>query len=271
MVFLDKQDLFEARTGGYATYRIPSIVISSKNTVIVTTEARTGKGGDYNYNDILMRRSLDGGRTFQAPVLCVDHRDYGNGPINNFVMIPDQLTGKLHALFCFDYARVFKMHSTDDGANFSRPVDITAVLDSFRTVYPWQVCAMGPGHGLQLQNGRMIIPVWLSDGSGQEFGKGHRGHRPSVVSLIYSDDHGQSWHRGEIICKHGDRIDSTTLINPSETVAVELTDGSVMFNIRSESKVNRRLVATNRNGVSGWHLRGFDETLLEKQLPFLTL
>ena len=38
----------------------------------------------------------------------------------------------------------------------------------------------------------MIVPVWLSDGSGTEMGRGYRGHRPSVVALIYSDDHGQT-------------------------------------------------------------------------------
>ena len=33
-----------------------------------------------------------------------------------------------------------------------------------------------------------MVPVWISDGSGTEFGPGKLGHRPSSVACIYSDD-----------------------------------------------------------------------------------
>jgi len=231
--------------------------------VLVTTEARPGRGGDYDYNDILMRRSLDGGVTFSQPNTLVDHAAYGDGPASNLVMIPDRVSGRVVAVFCHDYARAFSMYSDDDGATFSRPSDITAVFEEFRAEYPWQVCATGPGHGLQLRNGRMIIPVWLSDGGGTEMGKGHRGHRPSVVALIYSDDHGETWQRGEVVCRHDDVINGVTLINPSETAAAERDDGRVMFNIRSESEIQRRLVVLSRDGVSGWESAAFDQALLE--------
>jgi sialidase-1 len=257
---IEKQDLFEARQDGYWNYRIPCIAVTKRNVVLVATEARPGNGGDYDFIDVLMRRSTDGGKTFAPAVKLVDHITYGNGPVNNFVMIPDQMTGRVIALFCHDYARVFTMHSDDDGASFSKPVEITTVFECFRAEYPWQVCATGPGHGLQLRNGRMIIPVWLSDAGGSGQGA-HRAHRPSIVTLIYSDDHGDSWQRGSIVCRHDDVANGGTIVNPSETIAVELSDGSVMFNIRSESTIHRRLVAISPDGVSGWQIRGFDDAL----------
>ena len=250
---LEKQNLFEARTNDYWTCRIPGITVTKSDVVLVTTEARPGRGGDYDFNDVLMRRSSDGGKTFGPIRKLVDHTTYGNAPVSNFVMIPDRNTGRVIAVFCHDYARVYTMHSDDDGATWSKPVEITGVFEQFKADYPWRVCATGPGHGTQLCNGRMVIPVWLSDGSGKEFGKGmHRGHRPSIVSLIFSDDCGKTWQRGSIVCRHGDVIDGVTVINPSETIAVELTDGRVMFNMRSESKNRRRLVAVSPDGVSGW-------------------
>lgn len=255
---LEKQNLFEAGTEGYLICRIPGLLVTKTGAVLATVEARRGRGGDWDDNDVLLRRSLDGGRTWDEPRLVAASKTYGRGPISNFVMMGDRQSGAVHALYCYDYRRVFHMHSEDDGATFSEPVEITPALEAFRQDYPWRVVATGPGHGTQLRGGRFIVPVWMSDGSGKEFGKGKLGHRPSIVSLIYSDDQGRSWHRGEIVCRTDDRFR-----NPSETVMVELADGRVLFNIRSESKENRRLVSISPDGVRGWSTPRFDEALLE--------
>jgi sialidase-1 len=260
---LETQDIFAARTQGYWTCRIPGLAVARNNVVLATTEARPGQGGDYDFNDLLLRRSTDGGRSFGPTVRLVDHAAYGDGPVSNCVLIPEQATGRVVALFCHDYARVFRMHSDDAGATWSAPTDITAVFAGFRAQYPWRVCATGPGHGLQLRNGRMIVPVWLSDGSGGEFGPRHRGHRPSVVTLVYSDDRGDTWQQGDIVHRHGDLVGGEAVVNPSETLAVERADGSVLFNSRSEASVHRRLVAASPDGVAGWTERRWDPALLE--------
>ena len=53
---LEKQDLFEARQNGYWTCRVPGIAVTKNGVVLVTTEARPERGGDYDYNDVLMHR-----------------------------------------------------------------------------------------------------------------------------------------------------------------------------------------------------------------------
>ena len=254
----EKQNLFEARTEGYSVYRIPGLLVTKSGAVLATVEARRGGGGDWDDNDVLLRRSLDGGRTWDKPRLVAASKTYGPGPISNFVMLSDRQSGAIHALFCHHYGRVFHMHSEDDGVSFSAPVEITPALEEFRRDYPWRVVATGPDHGTQLRKGRFIVPVWMSDGSGKEMGKGHLGHRPSVVSSIYSDDRGRSWHRGEIICRTDEHFR-----NPSETVMVELADGRVLFNIRSECKQNRRLVSISPDGIRGWSEPRFEPALLE--------
>ena len=52
-------------------------------------------------------------------------------------------------------------------------------------------------------------------------------------------------------------------INPNETVAIELNDGRVMMNIRSESRAHRRLITVSPDGATNWSTPKFDEALLE--------
>ena len=258
--------LYEANTGGYAHYRVPAIVVSPAGTVMVAVEARVSSGGDWGRQDILLRRSTDGGATWDEPRKIVDLpgapaqnpaaldqglAEPGVTTYNNIVPIVDAPAGAVHFLFCSAYARAYYMRTEDDGDTFSEPVDITDTFEGFREEYAWRVLATGPGHGIRHSSGRLIVPVWLSDGTG-----GHA-HRPSIVSTIYSDDGGTTWERGEVVVRHPD------LKNPSETLAVELSDGSVMLNIRHESPNHRRAVTVSPDGATGWEEIRFDEALVE--------
>jgi sialidase-1 len=254
---IQKTTVFEARKGGYKTYRVPGILATPGNTVLVTAEARPG-GGDWGNNDIVLRRSIDGGVTWAERVMLVSRENYGPGPLSNFVMIHDAVTQCIHVLYCHNYEYVFYMRSFDEGISFSTPVNITHMLLPFKAYYPWRVIATGPGHGIQLTNGRLLVPVWMSDGSGTEFGPRNLGHRPSEVAVIYSDDHGATWQCGDFVAHTTENI-----INPSETIPVQLTDGRVLLNIRSESKENRRLISTSEDGATGWTDLQFDDALLE--------
>jgi sialidase-1 len=255
---LSKTSLFQARTGGYHTYRIPGVLATARGTVLAWCEARGGGGGDWDGNDLLLRRSADGGATWEAPRRLAGWEDYGPGPVSNGVMLEDR-AGAVHLLYCHNYARVYAPRSTDDGATFSDPVEITAVLEGFRADYPWRVIALGPGHGLTLRRGRLVIPLWMSDGTGTEFGPGRLGHRPSAVATLVSDDDSATWQCGDLLCRHGDGA----IVNPSETVLAELSDGRVLANIRSESAAHRRLTAVSPDGAGGWSAPAFQDDLLE--------
>jgi sialidase-1 len=251
--FLHKQVLFQARSAGYQNYRIPGISVAPDGTILAYCEARYGQGGDWDLIDILMRRSLDNGVTWELPRRVVAHQEFNGGGIHNFVTIPDRETGEVHAVFCRNYAHAYYTKSANNGQTFSIPVDITPVFEQFRSDYDWHVCATGPGHGIQLATGRLIVPVWLSTGT-------DGAHRPSDISLIYSGDHGQSWQRGPMVARTDDQFRY-----PSETVPVELSDGRVLFNSRSESDPHRRLVSISPDGVTNWSPPIFDNALLEPQ------
>jgi sialidase-1 len=52
-------------------------------------------------------------------------------------------------------------------------------------------------------------------------------------------------------------------VNPSESILLQLADGRVMINIRSESPEHRRAVATSPDGNTKWTTPKFQEELLE--------
>ena len=249
---LETAEVFPTKMAGIALYRIPGLVVTPKGTVLAYCEARRNTGADWGEIEVHLRRSTDGGKTW-APPQNIAHRGprlEGNPhkktggeheqTVNNPVAIVDRTTGAIEFLYCINYARCFSMRSTDDGLTWSQPIDITATFEPFRRHYDWKVIATGPGHGVQLKSGRLVVPVWIA------FGK-EGDHGPSASATIYSDDHGQSWHAGEITVPREGEYG-----NPNETMITTLSDERVLLVNRNVSKPNRKLLTTSADGATGW-------------------
>jgi sialidase-1 len=262
---LTQTDLFEAGKGGHKLYRIPGIVVTAKGSVLAYCEARRHTGLDWDDIEILLRRSTDRGSTWSEPktlprpegkferhpaAVAKKLAREGDLTLNNPVAIVDR-DGPVHFLFCVDYGRCFYTRS-EDGLTFGKPVEITRTLEEFRKDYDARIFGTGPGHGIQLKNGRLVVAVWLSTGTG------NNAHHPSVVATIASDDAGKTWQRGDVIATSTD-----TLVDPSETVLAQLTDGRVMVNMRNDSRAHRRAVAFSPDGLTKWTKPAFDEQLKE--------
>jgi sialidase-1 len=267
--FIEKQDIFIVGDNpAYQLYHIPGIVVTAKGTVLTWCEARKRAAGVSDWDDIriLLRRSTDEGKTWSPPqsianvegpkaknsfALKMKNVDPNDVTYNNPVLIADN-DGTVHMLFCLEYERCFYQRSEDDGLTWSKPTEITSAFAAFKKDYDWKVLATGPDHSIQLKTGRLVVPVWLSTGTGGN------AHRPSVTATIFSDDQGKTWKAGDIAVPCTEEW-----INPNETVAIELNDGSVMLNVRSESKAHRRLVTVSKDGATNWSTPRFDDALLE--------
>jgi sialidase-1 len=249
---LETVDVFEEKQAGIACYRIPGIVVTAKGTVLAYAEARKLRPADRGEIEIHLRRSTDGGRTFGSqqqiahlgprwprnPHMPDDKKkkDMG-GPdeqtVNNPMLIAAR-DGRLHFVYCVEYMRAFYARSEDDGVTWSKPVEITATFDLFRRDLDWQAIAAGPGHGIELRGGRLLVPVWMAT---------YAEHAPErkACAVIFSDDRGETWQRGDLAMKIG-----------SESTVAELSDGRVLLSSRNTDKRNRRAVVFSRDGATGW-------------------
>lgn len=158
-------------------------------------EARYGDGGDVGCrHDIWMRRSRDGGRSFEESVcLCPSE---GSRIWTNPVPVYDGQSGRLFLFYSDnpDNCRTenYLMYSDDWGNHWSAPQRMNGWLETGETPPPFHLA--GPGHGIQLTRGekagRLIVPFWHRQW-GPNRPASERGY---CVSALYSDDHGESWH-----------------------------------------------------------------------------
>lgn len=243
--------VFEPREGEYSSTRIPALVLTKKGTLLAFAAGRIESASDWADMDLLLRRSEDGGKTWSAAQVVAERA--GGKPTDNPAPIVGD-DGTIHLLYQRDYACAYYIQSTDDGLTWSPAVNITSTFEAFKQDYEWKVLAPSPGHAIQLKNGRLLAPIWLAN---SDKIKPHRSHRPSRIATIYSDDNGKTWRQGSMI------PEVEGFQNPSETMAVQLSDGRVMLSIRNESDKRRKGVSFSKNGISGWTAPAYDETLFE--------
>jgi sialidase-1 len=90
--------LFQAGTKGYLAYRIPTIVKAKSGVLIVFCEARRHSLDDHGHIDIIYRRSLDNGRTWEPARLAVSGDE---SSVGNPAPVADLRTdGRVVLLFC---------------------------------------------------------------------------------------------------------------------------------------------------------------------------
>lgn len=226
-------DVFISGTDGYHTYRIPAIVITNKGTLLAFCEGRKKSSADHGDIEIVLKRSFDGGETWNKMQIVWDE---GENTVGNPCPAVDRTTGTIWLPFCLNNDRVFVTCSDDDGVTWSTPREITKDVKP----HGWGWYATGPGHGIQLKSGRLLIPC--------DHGEGNEIHS----HVIYSDDHGATWTLGGSLPPKTD-----------ECQAVEMPDGSIYLNMRSNHGKNRRAYAWSTDGGITWSEVKHDDALIE--------
>jgi sialidase-1 len=247
-------DVFVSGKDGYHTYRIPSIVRTPKGTLIAVCEGRKNGRGDSGDIDLVMKRSFDNGATWSPMQVIADD---GENTTGNPTLVVDRNTTTIW-LFTTrnpgDYKEsdiidgltpksrtVWVMKSTDDGATWSEAVDITSSVKKRN----WSWYATGPGVGIQLKSGRLVIPCNHFE-LGTKVGRSH---------IIYSDDHGATWKIGGIAGA-----------GTNESQVVERDDGSLLLNMRNHRQhpqIYVRAIAISVDGGLTWSKVAHDPMLIE--------
>jgi sialidase-1 len=251
-------DVFVSGTESYHTYRIPAIIVTTNGTVLAFCEGRKNSRSDTGKIDLLVKRSSDNGKTWSDQQIV---RSDGDNVCGNPAPVVDETTGVIWLLMTWnlgadgereinngsskDIRRVFVTRSADDGVTWAKPQEITASVKKSE----WRWYATGPVNGIQLtraqHKGRLVIPCNHTELS-------NTGKFVSRSHVIYSDDHGATWQLGGI-------EDELT----NESTIVERPDGSLLQNMRSYHKKNRRAIATSNDAGATWSPVKLDEALVE--------
>ncbi|MFF4978790.1 exo-alpha-sialidase [Streptomyces sp. NPDC001046] len=230
--------LFEAgRDPGYACFRIPAIVRTTRGTLLAFAEGRVLNCGDAADIDIVVKRSTDGGRTW-GPLRVVTE---GAGDTRgNPTPLVDRRTGRILLAETYNRGRrdagncatpcertPYLQYSDDDGRTWSRPRDLS------RDIRPahWNAWyATGPVHGIQLTRGaragRLVLGVNAETWDGSRVSANH-------AALVVSDDGGTHWRVGATQTWPA-APDGTFRQKPSEMTLTERADGAVLVSGREQ-------------------------------------
>ena len=143
-------------------------------------------------------------------------------------------------------------YSDDDGKTWSATQDITPMVKA-----DWmKFLGVGPGVGITLRTGphkgRIVVPVYTTNRANHLNGS-------QSSRIIYSDDHGKTWHMGGGVNDHrtlydGTVVDSSTMSNyyaqNTESSVVQLNNGDLKLFMRGLT--GDLQVATSHDGGLTW-------------------
>ncbi|WP_162907362.1 sialidase family protein [Allorhizocola rhizosphaerae] len=246
--------LFNRGEFGAVCYRIPALLRTKEGTLLAFAEKRISGAtwcNDSGHIDLVMRRSIDNGRTWtppldQPPTVVLEGTDANPAAPatrGNPVPVQDEESGNIILLSTFNPAEnngirtPYVQTSTDDGRSFGPARSLESVIDR----PDWRWYATGPGHGIQLKRGphagRVVVGTSFSTNTGRH-----------GAQLVYTDDGGETWHVGarEI------RPDDTII--PEELNLFERNDGSIYAAARDNSEsstgINRAFAQSFDGGLT---------------------
>lgn len=251
--------IFANGENGYSCFRIPAIVMTGSGTLLAFAEGRKHGCSDTGDIDLVLKRSLDDGKTW-GPLQVVWND--GENTCGNPAPVVDRQTGRIHLLTTWnlgsdhereiiqgtseDTRRIFVTSSDDDGETWRSMREITKKVK--RKDWTWY--ATGPCSGIQLsgavKRGRLVIPCDHVE-AGTKTGYSH---------VIYSDNHGKTWKLGGI----------SPLAQTNESTVAELSSGALMLNMRNHNRAERyRKVTISDDGGKSWG-RSYQDTALAEPI-----
>ncbi len=254
-------DVCEAGKGGYHAYRIPSLITAPDDSLLMFCEGRKSSLSDDGDIDLLMYRSKDGGQTWPEPQLVIEEGGNAKIKFGNPTPLVDRETGTIWLAVNRDSidergsrggGHLVLLHSRDNGKSWSKPLDISAKIKQ----PSWKHYAFGPGIGIQIQHGthkgRLILPA--------NYRESWSKREPSWSHILYSDDHGTTWHVGG---KLGDFTNECQVVEINEDAK-----SGLLFNVRNHwgragvpEKSGHRLVARSFDAGKTWSQEQMDLAL----------
>ena len=252
--------------GSQFGYRIPALAVTKGGALLAFSERRDGLH-DHAENDIVLRRSRDGGRSCEPlQVVAEEGGDSLNDPcaivldsgriLLRYTRFPRGVHARVsdHTVMATagyvgpKTVRIYLTHSDDDGETWATPRDVT------RSMRRAPTNSLGsPGVGLQLTRGahagRIVFPNYEVYPLGGD-------KRTTLNSVSYSDDGGETW-----------QLSATMKTQPDEGTGneaqiAELSDGGLLMTSRRFPEFNGRLISTSHDGGETWSTQYVADDLL---------
>lgn len=229
-------------------YRIPAMVTAKDGSIVTATDRRKNTISDLPADiDVVIRRSIDGGKNWSETAVIAAGQGEGagfgdaalvqtndeNGLMCVFAGGPGLWTSRYNAPI-----RIYMCKSTDNGINWSAPVDITSQIYGFECAdevrSQWSALFISSGAGLKMSNGRI----------------GFVGNALSRVTtdasyianlMVYTDDDGENWNVSEMAKSR----------NGNEAKLVELNDSRILMSIRNQA-AGARYYTTSSDFGNSW-------------------
>lgn len=250
---------------GVHTFRIPGLARSNEGTLLAVYDVRHNSSADLQGDiDVGLSRSIDGGHTWAPMKIIMNKGEWGGqGEDKNGIGDPSILvdrstgniwvaalwthgdlgarawTGSQPGLLPRETGQTLLSMSEDDGRNWSDLRNITHEIKEFG----WYLLLPGPGTGISLEDRSLVFPAQYKD-------KDQVPHS----TLMFSQDHGDTWQLGT-----GARAKTT------ESQVVQLSDGSLMLNMRDDRGGARAVSKTYDMGKS-WQEHSSSRKLLPEPI-----
>ncbi|WP_245189378.1 sialidase family protein [Lunatimonas salinarum] len=233
---------------GVHSFRIPGLTTTKRGTLLAVYDMRWERSNDLQgHVDVGLSRSTDGGETWEPMKTIIDMGEWGGLPqdqngVGDPAILVDEQTGTIWVVALWMHGKpaeaawnssqpgikpeetgqLVMVKSEDDGITWSEPVNLTSSLKD----PSWHLFLAGPGAGITLRDGTLVFAGQYKDAD-----------KVPHSTIIYSKDHGNTWHMGK-----GARSHTT------EAQVVELHDGAIMLNMRDDRGGSRAVMVSKDLG-----------------------
>ena len=241
---------------GVHTSRIPGLATTNKGTLLAIFDARYESARDLQgHMDIGLHRSTDGGQIWEPLQIVMDMGEWGGLPqkfngVSDACILVDKNSDAIYIAGLWMYgvinddgkwvegladtstvwnhqwrtkgsqpgfgvketSQFLVVKSTDDGKTWGKPLNLTEMCKR----QEWWLWAPAPGNGITMTDGTLVFPTQGRDATGKPFS-----------NITFSKDGGRTWQTSNPAL---DVPAGTT-----ECAVVELSDGSLMLNMRANS------------------------------------